>query len=70
MKSFVKMTLATLAGLFIFGIVAFFLFFGMIGAVSALGETQPVMPEQTEKVLMRSPWKTALWVMKRRGLNP
>lgn len=46
MKSFVKMTLATLAGLLIFGIVAFFLFFGMIGAVAALGDTQPVMPEQ------------------------
>lgn len=46
MKNFVKMTLATLAGLLIFGIVAFFLFFGMIGAVAALGDTQPVMPEQ------------------------
>ena len=46
MKNFVKMTLATVAGLLIFGIVVFFLFFGMIGAVAALGDTQPVMPEQ------------------------
>lgn len=46
MKNFVKMTLATVTGLLIFGIVAFFLFFGMIGAVAALGDTQPVMPEQ------------------------
>ena len=44
MKEFVKMTLAVIAGLFIFGFVAFFLSFAMIGAVAALGESQPVMP--------------------------
>ena len=30
MKEFVKMTLATIAGLFLFGFVAFFLFFAMV----------------------------------------
>ena len=44
MKEFVKMTLATMAGLFIFGIVAFFFMFAMLGAVAAMGEKQPVMP--------------------------
>lgn len=43
MKQFVKMTLATMAGLLIFSIVAFVLMFGMIGAVAALGEKQPVI---------------------------
>ena len=46
MKEFVKMTLAVIAGLFIFGFVAFFLSFSMIGAVAALGESQPVMPRE------------------------
>ena len=46
MKEFVKMTLAVMAGLFIFGFVAFFLSFAMIGAVAALGESQPVMPRE------------------------
>ena len=46
MKEFVKMTLAVIAGLFIFGFVAFFLSFAMIGAVAALGDSQPVMPRE------------------------
>ena len=46
MKDFVKMTLAVIAGLFIFGFVAFFLSFAMIGAVAALGDSQPVMPRE------------------------
>ncbi len=46
MKSFVKMTLATIAGLFIFGIVAFFLMISFVGALASLGETQPVMPRE------------------------
>ncbi len=46
MKNFVKMTLATIVGLFIFGIVAFFLMFAMLGAVATLGDTQPVMPRE------------------------
>lgn len=49
MKDFVKMTLATMAGLLVFGIVAFFMMFTVIGALAALGEQQPVMP--TEGVL-------------------
>ena len=46
MKNFVKMTLATLAGLVIFSVVAFFLSFAVIGAVAALGDKQPVMPRE------------------------
>ncbi len=46
MKSFVKMTLATIAGLCIFGVAAFFLMFAMLGAVASLGKTQPVMPRE------------------------
>ena len=44
MKNFVKMTLATLTGLLIFGFVASFLFFGIIGVMTTLGEKQPIMP--------------------------
>lgn len=44
MKNFVKMTLATLTGLFLFAVVAFFMMFAMIGAFAALGESEPVMP--------------------------
>ncbi len=46
MKSFVKMTLATIVGLCIFGVVAFFLMFAMLGAVASMGEKQPVMPRE------------------------
>ncbi len=46
MKSFVKMTLATVVGLCIFGVVALFLMIAMLGAVASLGETQPVMPRE------------------------
>lgn len=46
MKDFVKMTLATLAGLFIFGIVSMVIMFGMIGAMASLGSSQPVMPRE------------------------
>lgn len=46
MKDFVKMTLAVMAGLLIFGFVAFFLSFAMIGALAAVGEKQPVMPRE------------------------
>ena len=46
MKEFVKMTLATIAGLFIFGFVAMFLAFAMIGALAAVGDSQPVMPRE------------------------
>ena len=46
MKEYIKMTLATITGLFLFGFVAMFLFIGMIGAIAALGETAPVMPKE------------------------
>ena len=46
MKEFVKMTLATLAGLFLFGFVAMFMMFAMIGALAAMGDTKPVMPRE------------------------
>ena len=40
------MTLATLLGLLIFSVVSMLIGFGIIGAVAALGEKQPVMPAQ------------------------
>ena len=46
MKDFVKMTLATIAGLFIFGIAAFFLIIAMAGALASFGDSQPVMPRE------------------------
>ena len=46
MKDFVKMTLATLAGLFIFGIAAFFLMIATVGTLASFGESQPVMPRE------------------------
>ncbi len=46
MKEYIKMTLATLTGLFLFGFLAIFLMIGTLGAVAALGEKQPVMPAQ------------------------
>ena len=46
MKDYIKMTLATITGLFLFGFVAMFLFFGMIGAIAASGEATPTMPKE------------------------
>ena len=46
MKSFVKMTLATIAGLVVFSIVAFFFMFAIFGALASMGEKQPVMPRE------------------------
>ena len=46
MKDFVKMTLATIAGLFLFGFVAMFIMIAMVGAMASLGDTQPVMPRE------------------------
>lgn len=46
MKEFVKMTLATIAGLLIFGFISMFFSIIMIGAIAALGETEPVMPRE------------------------
>lgn len=40
------MILATLAGLFIFGLLAVIMLFSMIGAMAAFGSSQPVMPRE------------------------
>lgn len=44
MKDFVKMTLATVTGLLVFGFVALFMMIAMVGAVASMGEKDPVMP--------------------------
>ena len=46
MKDFVKMTLATLLGLVLFGFVSMFMSIVMIGAIAAIGSTEPVMPRE------------------------
>ena len=46
MKEFFKMTLATVAGLFVFGLAALFIMIAMVGALATLGESTPVMPEK------------------------
>lgn len=46
MKTYIKMTLATLTGLLLFGVVSFFILIGIIGGIAALSETKPVMPEK------------------------
>jgi len=45
MKNFIKMTLATLTGLLLFGVIATFIIGGIIGAAATLGKKQVVMPE-------------------------
>lgn len=45
MKNFIKMTLATLTGLLLFGFISVFIFAGVIGAVATLGKSTPAMPE-------------------------
>ena len=44
MKNFLKMTLATLTGLLVFGVVAMFIMVAAIGALASMGEKEPVMP--------------------------
>ena len=46
MRNFIKMTLATLAGLILFGVFSTFVLGGIIGAVATLGKQQPVMPSE------------------------
>ena len=46
MKNFIKMTLATLTGLLLFGVISTFIFGGIIGAMAALGKQPVVMPPQ------------------------
>jgi len=45
MKSFMKMTLASLLGLLIFTVLSIVLSFAIIGAVAAAGDSKPVMPQ-------------------------
>lgn len=45
MKNYLKMTLATLTGLLLFGIVTTFIFVGIIGSMATLGKHMPVMPD-------------------------
>ena len=44
MKNFIKMTLATLTGLILFGIVSTVLLTAVVGTIATLGKTTPVMP--------------------------
>ncbi len=46
MKDFVKMTLATLLGLLIFGVLSLFFTGALIGALASLGDSAPVMPRE------------------------
>lgn len=45
MKNFIKMTLATLTGLLLFGFASLIILGGIIGAAASLGKHQQVMPE-------------------------
>ena len=45
MKNFIKMTLATLTGLLLFGGVVTFIFAGIIGAAASLGKQQATVPD-------------------------
>ena len=45
MKNYIKMTLATLTGLLIFGFVSTVIFAGIIGGFASLGKQQPIMPD-------------------------
>ena len=40
------MTLATIAGLFVFGVIAIFLMIAIVGAIASFGDSQPVMPRE------------------------
>ena len=46
MKNFLKMTLASFTGLIIYTIITIVVGIGIVGAVAALGNKQPVMPAQ------------------------
>ena len=46
MKNFLKMTLASFTGLIIYTIITIVVCLGIVGAVAALGDKQPVMPDQ------------------------
>ena len=46
MKSFIKSTLATVTGLLVFSFIGLFFLGGIIGAVAALGKSEPVIPAE------------------------
>ena len=46
MKQFIKMTLATLTGLILFGFIACFLMIGTIGSIAALSESKTTVPAE------------------------
>lgn len=46
MKNFVKMTLATVVGLLIFGVAALIIMISMIGAIASMGEETPTVPAE------------------------
>ena len=45
MKNFIKMTLASLTALLLFGFVSVFILTGVIGVIATLGKSTPVMPD-------------------------
>lgn len=51
MKDFVKMTLAVVCGLFVFGIVAFFLSISVLSSVAAASSSGPVIPKSGVMVI-------------------
>ena len=51
MKNFIKMTFATVAGLFLFSFATIFLATALIGAIASLGSKQPVMPSKAMMVI-------------------
>ena len=46
MKEYIKMTLATVTGLLLFGFISMFIVIGTIGAIAAAGESTPTMPKE------------------------
>ena len=46
MKEYIKMTLATVTGLLLFGFISMFFSIAIIGALAAAGDTTPVMPKE------------------------
>lgn len=51
MKDFVKMTLAVVCGLFVFGIVAFIMSISVVSSVAAAGSGAPVLPKSGVMVI-------------------
>ena len=67
MKNFIKMTLATLTGLLLFGVVATFILGGIIGAAATLGKEQPVMPSSAVLTMDMS---TVMLMEQTQEMNP